>query len=69
MIEKLEKEIQVLLCKVQKIFALGFFKPMQHLLIDIPYEAKVDAPVESRLDGVNRQNLKIINFEHTLHLG
>jgi hypothetical protein len=51
MIEKLEKEIQVLLCKVQKIFALGFFKPMQHLLIDIPYEAKVDAPVESRLEG------------------
>jgi hypothetical protein len=24
---------------------------------------------ESRLDGVNRQNLKIINFEHELHPG
>jgi hypothetical protein len=24
---------------------------------------------ESRLEGVNRRNLKIINFEHTLHLG
>jgi hypothetical protein len=24
---------------------------------------------ESRLEGVNRQNLKIINFEHTLHSG
>jgi hypothetical protein len=26
-------------------------------------------PIESRLEGVNRQNLKIINFDHTLHLG
>jgi hypothetical protein len=24
---------------------------------------------ESRLEGVNRQNLKIINFEHALHQG
>jgi hypothetical protein len=24
---------------------------------------------ESRLEGVNRQNLKIINFEHALHPG
>jgi hypothetical protein len=24
---------------------------------------------ESRLEGVNRRNLKIINFEHALHLG
>jgi 4-diphosphocytidyl-2C-methyl-D-erythritol kinase len=26
-------------------------------------------PIESRLEGVNRQNLKIINFEHALALG
>jgi hypothetical protein len=26
-------------------------------------------PIESRLEGVNRSNLKIINFEHALHLG
>jgi hypothetical protein len=26
-------------------------------------------PIESRLEGVNRRNLKIINLEHTLHLG
>jgi hypothetical protein len=24
-------------------------------------------PIESRLEEVNRQNLKIINFEHALH--
>jgi hypothetical protein len=26
-------------------------------------------PIESRLVGVNRRNLKIINFEHALHPG
>jgi hypothetical protein len=26
-------------------------------------------PIQSRLEGVNRRNLKIINFEHTLCLG
>jgi hypothetical protein len=24
-------------------------------------------PIESRLEGVNRRNLKIMNFEHTLY--
>jgi hypothetical protein len=31
------------------------------------YQALI--PIESRLEGVNRRNLKIINFEHTLHSG
>jgi hypothetical protein len=26
-------------------------------------------PAERRLEGVNRQNLKIINFKHELYLG
>jgi hypothetical protein len=26
-------------------------------------------PIESRLEDVNRQNLKVINFENALHLG
>jgi hypothetical protein len=41
MMEKLEKEILVLLCKLEKIFLPGFFNPMEHLLIHISYEAKV----------------------------
>jgi hypothetical protein len=32
-------------------------------------EVSVLIPIESRLEGVNRRNLKIINFEHELHLG
>jgi hypothetical protein len=48
MMEKLEKEIPVFLCKLEKIFPPGFFNPMQHLLIHIPYEAKVGEPVQYR---------------------
>jgi hypothetical protein len=48
MIEKLEKEIPVLLCKLEKIFPPGFFNPMECLLIHIPYEAKVGGSVQYR---------------------
>jgi hypothetical protein len=33
MMQKLEKEIPVLLCKMEKFFPPGVFNPMQHLLI------------------------------------
>jgi hypothetical protein len=48
MMEKLEKEILVLLCKLEKIFPPGWFNPMQHLLIHLSYEAKVGGPVQYR---------------------
>jgi hypothetical protein len=48
MMEKLEKEIPVLICKLEKIFPLGWFNPMQHLLVDLPYEAKLDDPQQYR---------------------
>jgi hypothetical protein len=48
MMQKLEKQIPVLLCKMEKIFPPGFFNPMQHLLIHLPYEAKVGDPVQYR---------------------
>jgi hypothetical protein len=46
MMHKLEKVILVLLCKMEKNFHLGFFNLMQHLLINLPYEAKVGGPVQ-----------------------
>ena len=46
--EKLEKEIPVLICKLEKIFPPGFFNPMQHLLVHLPYEAKIGGPVQYR---------------------
>jgi hypothetical protein len=48
MMEKLETEIPVLICKLEKIFPAGWFNPMQHLLVRIPYEAKVSGPVQYR---------------------
>jgi hypothetical protein len=48
MMEKLENEIPVLLCKMEKIFPPRDFNPMQHLLIHLPYEAKVGSPVQYR---------------------
>jgi hypothetical protein len=31
----------VLLCKLEKIFPPGFFNPMQHLILHLPYEAQM----------------------------
>jgi hypothetical protein len=46
--QKLEKEIPVLQCKMEKFFPPRFFNPMQHLLIHLPYEAKVGGFVQYR---------------------
>jgi hypothetical protein len=46
--EKLEEEIPVLLCKLEKIFPTGWFNPMQHLLVHLPYEAKIGGPQQYR---------------------
>jgi hypothetical protein len=46
--QKLEKEIPVLRCKMEKIFPAEFFNPMQHLLVHHPYEAKVGGPIQYR---------------------
>ena len=38
----------MLICKLEKIFPPGWFNPMQHLLVHLPYEAKVGGPVQYR---------------------
>jgi hypothetical protein len=40
-IEDLKKVTPVLLCKLEKIFPLGFFLPMQHLILHLRYEARM----------------------------
>jgi hypothetical protein len=42
---KLE-EIPVLLCKMEKKLPHWVFNPMQHILIQLPYEAKVGGPIQ-----------------------
>jgi hypothetical protein len=48
MMKKLEKEIPLLLCKLEKIFPPGWFNPIQHLSVHIPYKAKVGSPQQYR---------------------
>ena len=44
----LEQQVTVLLCKMEKIFPPGFFNPMQHLIVHLPYEARLGGPVQAR---------------------
>jgi hypothetical protein len=48
MMQKLEKEISVISCKMEKIFPPEFLNPMQHLFIHLPYETKVGGLVQYR---------------------
>jgi hypothetical protein len=37
----LERLAPMLLCKLEKIFSPDFFNPMQHLILHLPYEARM----------------------------
>jgi hypothetical protein len=41
----LERNAPVLLCKLEKIFPPGFFNPMEHMILHLPYEARMGGPV------------------------
>ena len=43
-IDDLEKAAPVLLCKLEKIFPLACFVSMQHLIVHLPYEARMGGP-------------------------
>ena len=44
----MEKNIPVILCKLERIFSPGFFDSMEHLPIHLAYEARVCGPVQYR---------------------
>jgi hypothetical protein len=48
MMEKLEKEIPVLICKLEIIFPPRWFNPMQHLFVHLPCEANLGGPQQYR---------------------
>jgi hypothetical protein len=55
-----EKQIAVLVCKMEKVFPPGFMNVMQHLLVHIPYEALVGGPVQFRwMYGQERELKKL----------
>ena len=64
-IADIEKIAPVLLFKLEKIFPPGFFNPMQHLILHLPYEARMGGmqgcwcyPIERCLK-VLRKNVEI----------
>jgi hypothetical protein len=44
----LERMAPVLLCKLEKILPPGFFNPMEHMILHLPYEARMGGPVQGR---------------------
>jgi hypothetical protein len=46
--EKMEEQIVLILCKLEKIFPPAFFDVMVHLPIHLPHEAKLGGPVQYR---------------------
>ena len=47
-IRRLEENIPLILCKLERIFPPGFFDSMEHLPIHLPYEAWLGRPVQYR---------------------
>jgi hypothetical protein len=45
MMQRLEKEIAVFVCKMETVFPLGRFNVMQHLLVHLPWKARVGGAV------------------------
>ncbi|XP_060210823.1 uncharacterized protein LOC132637807 [Lycium barbarum] len=47
-LERLEVHIPQILCKLERLFPLGFFNSMEHLPMYLPYEARIAGPVQYR---------------------
>ena len=45
-VAEIERMAPVLLCKLVKIFPPGFFNPMQHMILHLPYEAWMGGPMQ-----------------------
>lgn len=45
---QLEQNIPIIICKWEKLFSPGFFNSMEHLMIHLPYQARVGGPVKYR---------------------
>ena len=50
----------MLLFKLEKIFPPGFFNPMQHLILHLPYEARIGGPVQGRWCNSIERTLKVV---------
>jgi hypothetical protein len=57
-VEDLERMAPVLLCKLEKIFPPDFFVSMQHLILHLPYEARMGGAHAGPLVLSNREMTK-----------
>jgi hypothetical protein len=62
MMQRLEKEIAVLVCKMETVFSFGWFNAMQHLLVHLPWEARVEGPVQFRRMYSQERELKKLRY-------
>jgi hypothetical protein len=67
MMQKFEKEIPILVCKMEEVFPPVWFNAMQHLLVYLPWEAKVGGPVQFRWMYSQERELKKLTA--TVHNG
>ncbi|KAL0554972.1 hypothetical protein IC582_008903 [Cucumis melo] len=44
-LDRLQADIIIILCKLERIFLLAFFSVMVHLAVHLPYETKITGPV------------------------
>jgi hypothetical protein len=62
MLQRLEKKIAVLICKIETVFPLGWFSVMQHLLVHLPWEARVEGHVPFRWIYSQERELKNLRY-------
>jgi hypothetical protein len=65
MMQMLEKEIEVFVCKIKTVFPPGWFNAMQYLLVHLPWEARVGGPVQFRWMYSQERELKKLRY--TVH--
>ncbi|KAL0406611.1 UNVERIFIED_CONTAM: hypothetical protein Slati_3975000 [Sesamum latifolium] len=45
-VQELEDTVPIIMCNLEKIFPPSFFDSMEHLIVHLPYEARVGGPVQ-----------------------
>jgi hypothetical protein len=62
MMQKLEKQIAVLVCKMEIVFPPRWFNAREYLLVHLPWEARVGGPVQFRWMYSQERELKKLRY-------
>lgn len=58
----LQKEVPVIVCKLEQIFPPGFFDCMEHLVVHLAYEALIGGPVAYRWMYVFERYVSLVKY-------